>query len=129
GNSRQVVAGENIRAAAVSADGSSVVYTQERDGKLELRSVGTLIRSIDAQYGAGFGVLLSNDGGRASVREFLDPMTVHALWLDCTAMELHDLGPARNGADVISGDGRSLWMFLPDGYLAHASLDTGETTL
>jgi uncharacterized protein (TIGR03437 family) len=120
-----------IATAAVSANGSRVLYTSRHDGVIELRDGSTVIASTadkptQNQPTTGFRIYLSNDGSRALILELSDFTTARASWMDLNTRERHDLGAIRDLAATISGDGRSVWLFQPDGYLARIRIDTGE---
>jgi len=116
--------------AAVSADGSRVLYSVRIGASIELRDGDRVLASIvplATDSFPGFGIVISNDGARALILESAGN-SMNASWIDFGTRIRSSLGPLRTGSRVatLSGDGRVVWMVEPDGHLARLSLDTGE---
>lgn len=118
----------DVAGAAVSADGSRVLYSVRRGDLLELRMEQEILAVCQGPRDicAGYYPQLSNDGRRALIRESTGPEGAWAWWMDLTTGIRTELGPLGSFAAALSGDGRVAWLFDRNRQLVKVALDTGE---
>jgi uncharacterized protein (TIGR03437 family) len=114
-----------ILSAAMSADGSRVVYVTQHDGLLDLREGNQVWVSIADFKPNAIRAQLSADGSRLLVVETISS-TSRAFWMQRFLPARNDLGVVRDAAATISGDGKVVWLVAPDGRLTRVTLATGE---